>query len=652
MTKPGLDQAMAAAAWEDVLDRLEAFQGASQLTLHRGGTAIAATVSPSTRRAGESFESRIWSFPLDGTPAAPLTQGPGADALPAFSPTDDAMAFASDRDSRGRMSLFLQGDGSARSIGTVPGTIEDLHWAEDGTSLLVLAADPGLHAGASSGAFRLAWEPQQDPEVSRKGLARRRLFRVRRSDGETTEVGPPDRSVWEFAPATATTVLALVSEDSSERGWYRAELAQLDVTTRTYRVVYRSAWQLQGPAMDPTGRFVAFIEGWSSDRGLLAGEIRLLNLADNTVRTLAGSTLTDIVSLQWQDPGSLRFAGWSHLGSVYGTVNLDGVVQDLVQEAAVIGPSGYFAQLLPLPDNKGLFGIREAVGEAPEIYVRSPDAAWHALSGLNRDISSNFPAYPDIHEIAWEGAGGLRMEGLLLLPPNRESGPGPMIVEVHGGPTASVKTGFNPGSALPFVAAGYAVFLPNYRGSAGRGQDFARLNIGDPAGAEFEDILRGIDWCIAEGFVDAGRIGITGVSYGGYMTAWAVATTTRFKAAVMISGIADHLSCHYSANHDFAEFIIGGPLSSEANRTLALARSPLYRLHHPTTPTLIIHGREDHCTPIGQAEAFYAGLRESGATVELAIYPREGHGLQEDEHRRDAWGRAISWFDLYLRTGS
>jgi dipeptidyl aminopeptidase/acylaminoacyl peptidase len=643
---------MGGAAWEDVLDRLEAFQSASQLTLHHRGAAVAATVSPTTRRTGESFQSRIWSFPLDGTPATRLTHGPGADALPAFAPTDEAMAFTSDRNCRGQMSLFLQQNGAVHPIGAVPGSIEDLHWAEDGASLLVLAADQGLHAGAASGAFRLSWEPQEDPEISRKGLARRRLFRVRRSDGETTEVGPSDRSVWEFAPATTTSVLALISEDPTERGWYRAELAALDTTTRTYRVLYRSSWQLQGPAIDPTGRFVAFIEGWSSDRGLLAGEIRILDRVDNSVRTLASSTLTDIVSLQWRDPSSLRFAGWSHLGSVYGTVNLDGTVQELVQEAAVIGPSGYFAQLLPLPDNTGLFGIREAVGEAPEICLKVPDAPWRPLSSLNRDRRSDFPAYPEILEIAWEGAGGLRMEGLLLLPPNRGSGALPMIVEVHGGPTASIKTGFNPGSALPYVAAGYAVFLPNYRGSAGRGQDFTRLNIGDPAGAEFEDILLGVDWCVAEGFADAERVGITGVSYGGYMTAWAVATTTRFRAAVMISGIADHLSCHYSANHDFSEFIIGGPLSIEANRTLALARSPLYRLQHPATPTLILHGREDHCTPIGQAEAFYAGLRECGTTAELAIYPREGHGFQEDAHRRDAWRRAISWFDLHLKPRS
>ena len=125
----------------------------------------------------------------------------------------------------------------------------------------------------------------------------------------------------------------------------------------------------------------------------------------------------------------------------------------------------------------------------------------------------------------------------MLLPRDREPGPLPTIVDIHGGPSWAAKYAFNPGYALPFAAAGYAVFLPNYRGNTGWGQDFARLNIGDPGGAEFDDILAGIDRCVAEGFADPDRLGVTGGSYGGYMTAWAVATTDRFKAAVMVSGI-------------------------------------------------------------------------------------------------------------------
>ena len=90
-------------------------------------------------------------------------------------------------------------------------------------------------------------------------------------------------------------------------------------------------------------------------------------------------------------------------------------------------------------------------------------------------------------------------------------------------------------------------------------------------------------------------------------------------------------------------------VTTERLRRLAIERSPLARLDRPTTPTLIIHGREDRCTPLGQAQEFYAGLVERGASAELVVYPREGHGMQERAHRLDSWRRAVAWFDRHLR---
>jgi dipeptidyl aminopeptidase/acylaminoacyl peptidase len=227
--------------------------------------------------------------------------------------------------------------------------------------------------------------------------------------------------------------------------------------------------------------------------------------------------------------------------------------------------------------------------------------------------------------------------------------PLPMVVDIHGGPCYATKHSFNPGGALVYAAAGFAVFLPNYRGNVGWGQAFSRMNLGDPAGAEFDDILAGIEHCIDLGFADPERLGVTGSSYGGYLTNWAVATTSRFKAAVSVSSIASHSSCHYSSEHDFHAYISGGPLTVEKNLSVALDRSPLTRLHRPTTPTLLIHGREDRCTPVSEARQFYAALRERGVDAELIIYPREGHGgFRERAHRLDGWQRRVAWFECHL----
>ena len=226
--------------------------------------------------------------------------------------------------------------------------------------------------------------------------------------------------------------------------------------------------------------------------------------------------------------------------------------------------------------------------------------------------------------------------------------PFPTVVMIHGGPTWSCKYGFDPGYALPLAAAGFAVFLPNYRGSTGRGQAFTRLNVGDPAGAEFEDIVLGVDHCVALGVAVPGRIGVTGASYGGYLTGWAVCTTDRFAAAVMVSGIVDMLSCHLTCNHAFSEFIFEGDHRDPRSLERFMDRSPITHVAGAKTPTLILHGSEDRCTPLGQAEELYQALVLNGTPTELVVYPREGHGFRERDHAADAQRRTVAWFERYL----
>ena len=354
--------------------------------------------------------------------------------------------------------------------------------------------------------------------------------------------------------------------------------------------------------------------------------------------------------MQWRDLESLWFAGWSDMGTTYGVVRLDGALEWSEREDAVVGLSSFFAQVTPAPDGSSVAAVREAVGQAPEVVYRADrESPWRSLSAFNDGAAADLPGYPEVREVAWRGPDDLPIRGLLLLPRDRPAGPSALVVDVHGGPTWSVKHGFDPGYAIPLVAAGYAVLLPNYRGSVGWGQEFTRRNVRDPGGAEFQDILRGVDWCVEQGIADAARVGITGVSYGGYMTAWAVATSDRFRAAVMISGISNLLSCHYACNHSFCEFIVGGPHTEAVAQRLFVERSPLIHVAGANTPTLILHGTEDRCTPLGQAEEFYRALVDQGVETEIVIYPREGHGFQEQAHQLDAWQRSIAWFDRHLQ---
>jgi dipeptidyl aminopeptidase/acylaminoacyl peptidase len=511
----------------------------------------------------------------------------------------------------------------------------------------VLAADPGLDAAAVDSAVKLQAE-SPDPEVLRPSTARRRLFRVDAISGSTDEVGPADLTVWEFGLLNETAV-AVVSEDLTEQGWHRAYLAILDLSDRSHRELYRPAWQIQSPAISPTGRWAAVTEGWASDRGLVAGELKVIEMATGKTTELSSDT-GDVTWVEWRDDQTLWFAGWSELGSSLGLIAVDGTVEWRHDEQATVGSSSFLGRIAPSVGEDGrFFAIRETVRQPPELVQgKAGDGSWLAISDFNSDVVDAGAGIPDVEEIAWESLDGIEIRGLLVRPPET-TGPLPLIVNVHGGPTYGWKHAFDPGASLPLIGAGYAVLLPNYRGSTGRGQTYTQLNVGDPGGKEFEDITRGVAYCVEQGVAEPDRTGIMGASYGGYLTAWAVATSSVFSAAVMISGISDLLSCFHTCNNPpFYEIMLEGSPYDRAELELYLDRSPVAHVAGATTPTLILHGSDDLCTPVGQAQEFYQTLVGNGVPSELAIYPREGHGFREKDHQVDAWHRIRDWFDRHL----
>jgi dipeptidyl aminopeptidase/acylaminoacyl peptidase len=195
---------------------------------------------------------------------------------------------------------------------------------------------------------------------------------------------------------------------------------------------------------------------------------------------------------------------------------------------------------------------------------------------------------------------------------------------------------------------GYAVLLPNPRGSVGRGHTFARGVMLNSGTADLDDIMAGVDLCIAEGIADAGRLGISGLSYGGYMAGWAITQTDRFGASVALSVIGDYVTFHLTSEVAvYDEMILGGRWDDPAGPYIE--RSPIFQMAGVTTPTLVIQGQADRCTPVGQGEELYAALEAAGAETELVIYPREGHVTVERDHAIDALRRTQDWFDRHLR---
>ena len=196
---------------------------------------------------------------------------------------------------------------------------------------------------------------------------------------------------------------------------------------------------------------------------------------------------------------------------------------------------------------------------------------------------------------------------------------------------------------------GYAVFLPNPRGGQGHGHAFAARVAGAVGCGEWTDILTGIDMLIADGVADSDRLGIGGWSHGGFMAAWAVGQTNRFKAALMGAGISDWGMLAATGEEGPFEAGLGGSTGWEGTGPHPHDQlSPISFASKIRTPVLILHGESDTNVPIAQAEFFHRALRRFGVEHEYVVYPRENHSIRERNHQLDLLRRTREWFDRWL----
>jgi dipeptidyl aminopeptidase/acylaminoacyl peptidase len=268
-----------------------------------------------------------------------------------------------------------------------------------------------------------------------------------------------------------------------------------------------------------------------------------------------------------------------------------------------------------------------------------------------RQLSDHNPQVRDLalgtsEVVTWKSSDGMAIDGVLLRPVGYETGKRyPLVAYIHGGPAGAWSQGFpagwsNPGQVL--AGQGFAVFYPNPRGSSAYGEKFLRANIRDWGAGDYRDIQTGIDALVARGIADSTRLAQTGWSYGGYMTAWTLTQTNRFKAVVVGAGLTDMYSMY--ATNDIPRTLDGYFGAEPWNDTTEYRkRSAMTYIKNARTPTLILHGQADQRVPIGQAQELYAGLKKNGVPVQLVFYPREPHGLQEPRHQLDKMKREVEW---------
>lgn len=299
------------------------------------------------------------------------------------------------------------------------------------------------------------------------------------------------------------------------------------------------------------------------------------------------------------------------------------------------------------------FTLADAVNPAEVYALVTTSAPGTASSHFERLSDHNGQLTRSINlvepeELNFESFDGTLVQGWLMKSPGWRGGRAPLILSVHGGPHGMYGYSFNP-TFQAYAARGYAVLFINPRGSTGYGQKFSDGTLREWGGGDYKDLMAGLDFALKKyPWLDANRMGVTGGSYGGFMTNWIITQTPRFRAAVSSASVSNLVSFYATSLYqDLIHAEFGGFPWDDYD--LLWRWSPLRYVRDAQTPTLFIHGEQDNDVHITQAEEMYMALRRRNIDTVLVRYPREGHGLREPRHRLDALERTLSWFDKYLK---
>ena len=305
-----------------------------------------------------------------------------------------------------------------------------------------------------------------------------------------------------------------------------------------------------------------------------------------------------------------------------------------------------------LSQNKKFIGFKgENLHHPAEVYISSVDTfSPKKITSFNEknDLSAI-----RAESIRWKSFDDLEIEGILTYPQNYKEGPKvPLIVSIHGGPSGVESqsfigsTSFGPYSPAVFACEGYATLVVNYRGGLGYGDKFQHMNYKNLGGDDFKDVMTGVDYLIDRGIADPSQLFIQGHSYGGFMTAWAIGHTHRFKAASIEAGIVDWIS-HIATTDgpDAMEAYFGGAYWEDYK--LWRESSPLSYVAHIETPALILHGASDIRVPGTQAMQLYSALKEKGTPTRFIYYRGQGHGINDPVAALDAMKEKLKWFKAY-----
>jgi dipeptidyl aminopeptidase/acylaminoacyl peptidase len=620
----------------------------------------------------DGYGSAIWLVPFDGSAeAARLTNGPGQDTLPRWSPDARTLAFVSDRaapektDGKKRKPknifvLSLDG-GEARQLTAFDDDCGDIAWSPDGRRLAFTVKD--AKGSADDDAAPRVYERMRykTDEGYLSDQRRRHVWIVDAAGSEPRRLTEGDWDDQHPAWSPDGREIAFVSNRSADRE--RNTVADIHVATVTdgkIRRVTDEVGQYGNPSWSPDGATIACY-GIDKAQGSAARNVHLwlwpaagggrgvdpLAKWDRTVGSVVMSDMRAQVQTlppQWNaDQTRVIF-----VGSDQGTANVYSVpVGGGEVHAETLGAHQVVS--LSLASDARRFACVFSHATCPgDVAAGELGKGLRCLTDLNGDLMrTRHITTPE--RVEFKGADGWMVEGWLMKP--RGFGAAkkwPLVLEIHGGPHSTYGNGFFHEFQV-LTGRGYGVLYTNPRGSHAYGEKFSTACVGDWGGKDYEDLMAGVEHALATGWVDDKRLYVTGGSYGGFMTNWIVGHTTRFRAAATQRSISNNVSAFGTSDigWHFWEHEMG-EATPWSNAAKLIERSPLTYVPKVKTPLLILHAERDLRCPIEQAEQFFIALRWHGVETTFVRFPEDNHDLTrggKPRNRMEHAKRIADWFD-------
>ena len=578
-----------------------------------------------------------------------ITAGDGKTACEehdvAWSPDGKQIAFLSDAATQGQLQLFVMNSsgGSAKQVTHMKGFLAGPGWSPDGKAVALLFTE-----NATRAAGPLVAETPDEGVVSEEFLEQR-LTLVDPATASIQQISPADMYVYEFdwAPDSKRLVIT-AAHGNGDDNWYIAGLFKIDAVSGVMmEVVAKPGMQIGVPKWSPDGKTIAFIGGLMSDEPIVGGDVYLVPEAGGNAENITPNIHTTASWLTWTpDSKKVLIAQYADGVSAIHEMSLDrSSSHDTFFDGSIL--SGDFGMLFSISRDAETIGlIRQSFDKPPEVWA-GKSGKWKQITHRNDGLR---PAWGKSVSLHWTTDIG-KVQGWLTYPSDFDPAKKyPLVVRVHGGPSWAVTpawpTRWSYAMALP--SQGYFIFQPNPRGSYGQGEKFAAANVKDFGYGDFRDIMVGVDEAIKSAPIDPERIGLTGWSYGGYMTMWGVTQTNRFRAAVAGAGLSDWLS-YYGENKidQWMPPFFGANVYDDP--AVYAKSSPITFIKNVKTPTLVVVGDSDGECPPPQSYEFWHALKTMGVPTQFVIYPHEGHEFADPSHSRDVIERAVGWFNQYLQ---